>query len=789
MTFDIWLLIISFIVAGIIFIAALVLSGSFRTKGHIARALNMSLFLITLPRETPEAYGAQKTEKDVISVMEQLYSSFSNIHSKGWNKFIYGEPYISLEMAVHHVGEEIFFYIAVPKAYEQIFEKQVHGFFPNAEVEMIKDYNIFNPDGVSIGAYLKLSKNPMLPFKTYQHLQADPLSGIATSLSKLEKEGEGAAIQILIKPSHRDDLKKLAQKTAREMQSGFSFKDALSRAKKPPKKPKEGEQQQQQTRVVTPFEEEIIKGLQSKATKSTFDTNIRVVVSAGSEMRAKQLLADMEGAFVQFTANEMNGLKIMNMSSGALKKLLFNFSFRLFDNSQSTLMSSEEITSLYHFPLASTLAPRIKFLRSKAAEPPTNIPREGVILGRNIFRGVSSLIRMAKNDRRRHFYVLGQTGTGKSTMMENMIYQDIANGDGVAFIDPHGTAIEKILGTIPPERMDDVIVFDPADTGRPLGINMLEYDPKYPEQKTFIVNELLSIFQKLFLAETMGPMFDQYFRNAVLLLLDDYQNEKPTLVNIPRVLTDEKYRQDKLSRETNPIVKNFWELEAEKAGGEAALANMAPYITSKINGFIANEYLRPILSQQESSFDFREVIDQKKILLVNLSKGRIGDINASLLGMLVVGKLLIAALSRVDVPEDQRPDFYLYIDEFQNFTTDSIATILAEARKYRLNLVVANQFIKQLVDKIRDAVFGNVGSMAIFRVGADDAEFLKNQFEPVFTPQDLLNIDNFNCYVKLLINNQTARPFNIKIDPPQRSDPEIAQKIKELSRMKYGKSP
>ena len=789
MTFDIWLLIISFIVAGIIFIAALVLSGSFRTKGHIARALNMSLFLITLPRETPEAYGAQKTEKDVISVMEQLYSSFSNIHSKGWNKFIYGEPYISLEMAVHHVGEEIFFYIAVPKAYEQIFEKQVHGFFPNAEVEMIKDYNIFNPDGVSIGAYLKLSKNPMLPFKTYQHLQADPLSGIATSLSKLEKEGEGAAIQILIKPSHRDDLKKLAQKTAREMQSGFSFKDALSRAKKPPKKPKEGEQQQQQTRVVTPFEEEIIKGLQSKATKSTFDTNIRVVVSAGSEMRAKQLLADMEGAFVQFTANEMNGLKIMNMSSGALKKLLFNFSFRLFDNSQSTLMSSEEITSLYHFPLASTLAPRIKFLRSKAAEPPTNIPREGVILGRNIFRGVSSLIRMAKNDRRRHFYVLGQTGTGKSTMMENMIYQDIANGDGVAFIDPHGTAIEKILGTIPPERMDDVIVFDPADTGRPLGINMLEYDPKYPEQKTFIVNELLSIFQKLFLAETMGPMFDQYFRNAVLLLLDDYQNEKPTLVNIPRVLTDEKYRQDKLSRETNPIVKNFWELEAEKAGGEAALSNMAPYITSKINGFIANEYLRPILSQQESSFDFREVIDQKKILLVNLSKGRIGDINASLLGMLVVGKLLIAALSRVDVPEDQRPDFYLYIDEFQNFTTDSIATILAEARKYRLNLVVANQFIKQLVDKIRDAVFGNVGSMAIFRVGADDAEFLKNQFEPVFTPQDLLNIDNFNCYVKLLINNQTARPFNIKIDPPQRSDPEIAQKIKELSRMKYGKSP
>ncbi|MBI3274004.1 MAG: type IV secretion system DNA-binding domain-containing protein [Candidatus Colwellbacteria bacterium] len=784
-----FLLIIYLIVLGIIFVAGLVLLGSFKTKGGIARALNMSLFSVALPRDpsTGQGQGQQRTEKELISVMEQLYSSFSNIHSKGWNKFLYGEPYISLEMAVHHVGEEIFFYMAVPKTYEQIFEKQVHGFFPTAEVEKVKDYNIFNPDGVSVGAHVRLSTNPILPFKTYQVLQADPLSEVATALSKLEKEGEGAAVQILMRPSHRKDLRSLAQKVARQMQSGLSFKEGLSAAKKKPKKPKPNEPQSNALRVVTPFEEEIIKGIQSKAVKPLFDTNIRVVVSAGSEMRAKQILNDIEGSLVQFSSTDMNSLKAVGASSGSLNKLLFNFSFRLFDDSYSTLLSSEEITSLYHFPLASTIAPRIKFLKSKTAEPPVNLPQEGVILGRNVFRGVTNMIRMTRNDRRRHFYVLGQTGTGKSTAMENMIYQDISNGDGVAFIDPHGTAVEKILGTIPPERMQDVIVFDPADVGRPIGLNMLEYDIRYPEQKTFIVNELLSIFQKLFLAETMGPMFDQYFRNAVLLLLDDYQHERPTLVNVPRVLTDDQYRRDKLSRETNPIVKNFWEFEAEKAGGEAALANMAPYITSKINGFIANEYLRPILSQAESSFNFREVIDQRKILLVNLSKGRIGDINANLLGMLIVGKLLIAALSRVDMPEDQRNDFYLYIDEFQNFTTDSIATILAEARKYKLNLIIAHQFVKQLVDKIRDAVFGNVGSMAVFRVGADDAEFLKNQFEPVFTPQDLLNIDNFNCYVKLLINNQVARPFNIRIEAPQESNPEIAQKIKELSRLKYGK--
>jgi len=781
-----FILIIYLIILAIVFIAGLILVGSFRTKGSIARALNMSLFLISVPRENTSSQN-QQPEKEIISVMEQLYSSFTNLHAKGWNKFIYGEPYISLEMGVHHVGEEIHFYMAVPRSYEQIFEKQVNGFFPSAQVERIKDYNIFNPQGVSSAGYFRLKTNPILPFKTYQMLQADPLGGLATALSKLQKECEGAAIQILIRPTHQDNLRKLAQKTAKEMQSGFNFSKALSLAKNPPKKPKAGEQQiEERPKAITPFEEEVVKGIQSKASKPLFDTNIRIVVSAPDEGRASQLLNDLSGAFVQFSSNEMNSLQLSKISGGALEKFLFNFSFRLFDNSQTALLSSEEVTSLFHFPLSTTLAPRIKFLKSKPSEPPPNLPQEGIILGKNIFRGVESPIRMTKSDRRRHFYLLGQTGTGKSTLMENMIYQDILNGEGVAFVDPHGTAIERILGLIPPERMDDVIVFDPADVARPLGLNMLEFDPNFPEQKTFIVNELLGIFQKLFLAETMGPMFDQYFRNAMLLLMDDYANEVPTLINIPRVLTDDAYRRDKLSRETNPIVKNFWELEAEKAGGEAALANMAPYITSKINGFIANEFLRPILSQQKSAFNFRELMDQKKILLVNLSKGRIGDINASLLGMIIVGKILIAALSRVNAPEDQRPDFYLYIDEFQNFTTDSISTILAEARKYRLNLTIANQFIKQLVEKIRDAVFGNVGSIAAFRVGADDAEFLKNQFDPVFSPQDLLNIDNFNCYVKLLINNQTARPFNIKIDPPPEANPEMSSQLKEMSRQKYG---
>lgn len=778
-------LILTFIlVPAMLFIAGLVLFGSLRTKGSLARALNMSLFSVTLPRDNGGHDGTGKSFKDLLAVMEQLYSSFTNIHSKGWNKFIYGEPYISLEMAVDHVGEEIRFYIAVPRNYEQVFEKQTHSFFPTAEVEKVRDYNIFNPEGVSMGSAMLLAKEQILPFKTYQYLQSDPLNAIATALSKLEREGEGAAVQILIRPSHQTNLHKTAIGIIKEMAKGYSYREARLRAGsgRAATTP-----DQMMNRAITPIDQAILQALQAKTTQPAFDANIRILVSAGNEMRAQQLLRELEGSFVQFTANELNGFKANKITGRALEKLIFNFAFRLFDERQTVFLCTEELTSIFHFPLATTSAPRIKFIKSRSVEPPVGLPQEGLILGRNHFRGVETVIRMTDNDRRRHFYILGQTGTGKSTFMENMAYQDIMNGAGVAFIDPHGTAVQKLLGQIPPERRDDVIVFDPSDIGRPLGINMLEFDPRFPEQKTFIVNELLSIFQKLFLAETMGPMFDQYFRNAVLLLLDDYEHERPTLLNIPRVLTDAAYRKDKLSRETNPIVKSFWEQEAEKAGGEAALSNMAPYITSKISGFIANEYLRPILSQVDSAFNFREVMDGRKILMVNLAKGKIGDINANLLGMLVVGKLLIAALSRVDVPEEMRPDFNLYIDEFQNFTTDSIATILSEARKYHLNLIIAHQFVKQLIDKIRDAVFGNVGSMAVFRVGADDAEFLKNQFEPVFTYHDLTNIDNFVAYVKLLINNQVTRPFNIKIDYPHDSDPGVAQDIKERSRLRYGK--
>jgi len=354
-------------------------------------------------------------------------------------------------------------------------------------------------------------------------------------------------------------------------------------------------------------------------------------------------------------------------------------------------------------------------------------------------------------------------------------------------IDPHGVDIVDILSIIPKERYEDLIYFDPSYTPRPMALNMLEYDTRYPEQKTFVVNEMLSIFNKLFdMKVAGGPMFEQYFRNATMLVIEDPETGN-TLLDVSRVLSDKTYRQLKISRCKNPIVVQFWKEVAEKAGGEASLANIVPYITSKFDAFLSNDIMRPIVAQEHSTFNFREIMDQKKILLVNLSKGRLGDINANLIGLIIVGKILMAALSRADSLQSNPPPFYLYIDEFQNVTTDSIATILSEARKYKLSLNVAHQFIAQLEEKIRDAVFGNIGSIAAFRVGADDAEYLEKQFAPTFTAKDLINIENRNAYLKILVHGKPVTPFSIQTLSPPAGDKAKIEKLKELSYHTYGR--
>jgi type IV secretory pathway TraG/TraD family ATPase VirD4 len=423
------------------------------------------------------------------------------------------------------------------------------------------------------------------------------------------------------------------------------------------------------------------------------------------------------------------------------------------------------------------------------------LPKEGLLLGRSIYRGQETPIFMQRDDRRRHSYIIGRTGSGKTEIMKYMSVQDIKNGEGLCIIDPHGDFIEDILPHIPKERAEDVILFEPFDMDRPMGLNILQVDGE--EQKDFAVQEMIQIFYKLVTDPAMlGPMFEHNMRNAMLTLMAD-EEHPGTITDIPRIFTDTEFQKYKVSKLKDPVVKLFWEKEMAKTS-DFHKSEMLGYLISKVGRFVENAMMRNIVGQSKSSFNFREVMDGRKILLINLAKGKVGEINAKLLGLIIVSKIQMAALSRADVKEDQRPDFYLYVDEFQNFVTDAFSSILSEARKYRLSLIVAHQYLGQLEQQagaqgaaskdLRDAVFGNAGTMMCFRIGAEDSEVMAKEFKPTFNEFDLVNVDRYNAYVKLMINGTASKPFNMATYPlPKDGNEEQAKAIRQLSRLKFGR--
>lgn len=771
-----------------------------KERGFLGRGMNLALFLVTLPQRGIKKEGEREiTLEEYLRAAEQFYSSLAGIREPNiFKRIFFGNPFFVFEIAVHRVGEEIYFYTALPRYLAGTIEKQILAFWPKAQVQQVQDYNIFNPSGFSAGAKTYLERSPVFPLKSYKEFGADPLQAITSVFTKLAREGEGAAVQLLIRPTRRK-IKKFGQKTIdliekgarpEALVSGVKLADLLKGAQMPHQPPaqKPG-QPPPPTPLLTPTQQEAVKAISEKISQPLFDVNLRLLTSAPTKERADQILIELQAAFSQFNTTILNQMKFKKQSGRGLKKLFYRFSFRIFNETETMTLSSGELAAIFHFPSPQLLTPHIKWLKARQAPPPPNLPTEGIIIGKNIFRGEERIVPILSDDRRRHFYIVGQTGTGKSVLLQEMIRQDILNGEGVCLIDPHGDLAERVLGLVPPERVEDVIYFNPADLERPIGLNMLEYDPKYPEAKTFVVNELLEIFEKLYNLKALGfggPVFEQYMRNSLLLVMEDPASGN-TLIEVPKVLADANFRKYKLSKCKNIVVKNFWELEAEKAGGEAALANMVPYITSKMNIFIANDLVRPIISQSESSFNFREIMDGGKILIINLVKGKLGDINSYLLGMIIVGKILIAAFSRADIPEEQRRDFYLYIDEFHNVTTRTITSVLAEARKYRLSMIFGHQFIGQLDEDTRKAIFGNVGSILAFRTGPEDAKYLVTEFEPIFDENDLVNLDNYNAAFRLLIKGETSKPFNIVTFPPSQGNPEVARLIKEYSRVKYGR--
>ena len=750
------------------------------------KALHMTLFEVTLP----DIVDIDQGFSQLVMAMEQFYSGMLSIRESSRLK-----SYFTLEIAQSNAGNSVVFYISVPNTKIALFEKQLMATFPSAQIsEHKQDYNPFNEKGFSAGSIAKLTKPAALPLKTFESFEQDPLNVILGAFSKMKQQGEGAAVQLVVAPV-KDEINKKYQEVLKEVKKGISLNRALEGATMRvtreiagiAKEAFFGPNKKEKEEGTDDIDQGEIDAVTEKISSPIVNANIRIVGSAATQVRAEEIVSDLEASFNQFTNEPFNSVGFRKVNKKGLQSLLHDFSFRLYSEKYAMRLNLKEMTSMFHLPVMNVTSAELKQSDLISAPAPADMHPEGLFLGINRHRGEEKNIYFTQEDRMRHFYMIGQTGTGKTTLLKNMIMQDINNGEGVCYIDPHGTDIEDVLNSIPEHRKEDVIYFDPSDSQWPIGLNMLEYDISHPEQKSFVINEMLSIFNKLFDMKTAGgPMFEQYFRNATALVIEDPQSGN-TLIDVARVLADPKFRELKLSKCNNPIVVQFWKEIAAKAGGEASLANMIPYITNKFDAFLSNDVLRSIVVQERSSFNFRDIMDNRKILLVNLAKGKLGDINANLIGLILVGKIFMAALSRVDILDRKPADFYLYIDEFQNVTTDSVSAILSEARKYRLGLIIAHQFIAQLDEGIRDAVFGNVGSLAVFRVGAEDAQFVESQFAPVFSAADIMKTPNQNAYVKMLVNGSVTKPFNMQTVAPISGDTGVGSQIKEFSRKTYGR--
>lgn len=771
-------------------------------KNEKLRLVNSAVLLVTVPKETPrkqdEAVHTPKDFKELIASMDQLIASLAGLHTESiWAELTGAHESISLEIVAE--AGLISFYIVCSKQRASEVEKLVNSFYPNAQIEKVPGHNIFSVGkGEISAAALDFNKRYIFPIKTYRSLDADPLNSITNVFSKMG-EGQAAAIQILIRPlSERWRVgPAIAAKHVLEGKTHYiysswylrafqnimdSVSSGLSNASAGKGQYSTGGEQNKSWRL-TPVQEDLMKAFNEKAAKPGFEVMIRVVCVGQDQATADLHRNNILSAFAQFNAPAWNGFKPVLPQDK--NRLVRDYITRHFEHDPQLKLNSEEIASIFHMPNQFTDTPNIRWLLSKTLPPPVNLPSEGVVVGESIYRSEQKMVRLKDDDRRRHIFMLGKTGTGKTTLFENMIDQDIREGRGVCFVDPLGDAIESILQKIPKERAEDVILFDPSDTNRPVGLNLLEWHT--PEEKDFLIAEWIEIFYKLYdpnRTGIVGPQFEHWGRNAALTVMS--LPEGGSIIDIPRLFTDDAFRDKAVSYVKDPIVKAFWEQQLAKTA-DFHKSEMFNYFISKFGRFMTNDLMRNIIGQTKSGFNIRQIMDEGKILLVNLAKGKAGEMNSNLLGLILVTKIQTAAFSRADTPEENRKDFFLYVDEFQNFTTDSFATILSEARKYRLSLNVTNQFIAQLPEKIRDAVIGNAGTMICYRIGAADAEFMTKEF-PGVSIDDMVNLDRFTAYVKMLIDLKPSKPFSMRgIKSPIPKNEKLGEAIRQLSRLKYGR--
>jgi hypothetical protein len=743
-----------FFVFGLVFLGYIALV-FYRHRGREGPSIDSVLLQVAVPRNN----------EIKIDAMEQLFSSLYSIKKGGWKQKFSVQPAISFEIVAKQ--EDIRFFVWAPKSLKDLVEKQIHGAYPEADVIEVDEYNIYTEKGKIAYKSLQLSKSNFYPLKTFKDLSTDPLSSLTSALGKMGM-GEAAAIQIIISPAESSWQKE-----------GSKFIADTKKQESDPEKAKYS------------VPAKTLEGVEAKVSKPGFETSIRIVVVAESDEIAKNHLTNISGAFAQFSG-ELNSLKSrkINRKGAFMEDFLYRYQpmFNLWGNHPS-ILNSEEIATIFHFPNKTITTPHIYWVTAKTAPAPAQIPTEGLHLGVSSYRGIKREVYIGEEDRMRHVYIIGKTGTGKSELLKDMVLQDIRNGKGLCFMDPHGDALQDIMKLIPPERAEDVIYFNPSDTERPMGLNLLEATTE--DQKHFAATAVINMMYKLFdpyKTGIVGPRFEHAVRNAMLTAMCD---EGSTFVEVMRILTDARFVQEILPKVTDPIIRRYWTDQIAQTS-DFHKSEVLDYITSKFGRFVTNKLIRNIIGQSQSSFDFRKIMDEGKILLINLAKGELGEENSNFLGLILVPRILMAAMSRSDIPESERRDFYLYVDEFQNFATPDFAVILSEARKYRLGLCVANQFIGQVEEEVKNAVFGNVGTIVTFRVGVTDANYLQHEFTPTFGEDDLLNVERYHAYVKTIVNNEPVTPFSMDLTKDlakiaEMKSERVAEIIKEMSRLKYGR--
>jgi hypothetical protein len=766
-----------------------------REAKNYERGLKMVPMYIHIPPSSDDIEGNNRDERDlteeVLSQAQVMYNIISSTAVKGFKSKIYGQRHMSFEIIANE--GLIHYYALVPTVLTELVKQAVAAAYPSARLEEVEEHNIFSQAGKisgTIGGEFTLKKSYVYPIATYQESKRDAARALLNALSAASRD-DGVAIQVMIRPAG-DGWSKNSVFAANKIKKDKGAGDGLSGLFKPKSlmealwKPPEAKEVKPEDKQLSSLEQGLIEAIEEKTRHPGYETLIRVVVSSNTANRSQALLKNVIAAFSLFDSTTNNGFKFTMAKD--IEELVTAYIFRFFPQTvNQNILNSVELATVFHLPDQNSIpTSQVQRQMAKQVDGPTQTMEEGFLLGYNEFRGIKKEIRLNTNDRRRHTYFIGQTGVGKSGLLENLAFQDMMDGRGFAFIDPHGDSAEKLLGMVPRERVEDVIYFSPGDMENPIGLNLFEFDTQ--DQRDFLIQESIAMLYRLYdpgHTGIIGPRYEHWFRNAALTIMSDPNGS--TFIDVPQVFNDQSFTDEKMKYITDRTVLDFWNKEMAQTS-DANKSEVLGWFVSKFGAFLSNEMMRNILGQTKSGFNMRDIMDNKKILLVNLSKGKTGELNSQLLGMIFVMKFQAAAMGRADIPEDQRQDFSLYVDEFQNFATDSFATILSEARKYRLNLVLANQFMTQLTDTIRESILGNIGTVISGRLGITDAEILQKKFMPTFDAEDLTKLPNYQTIASVMINGVPSAAFSMSLVPPMgKSSDQLRDALKKLSATKYGR--